>query len=280
MNYIQLITQFWKTRRKKRITSLQADLYLFLVQECNEQDWENPFQCPNGRICTTIGITEKSVIDARNRLKQLGLIQFESGVTKSKSPVYYLLDYWNKVSNPVSIPVSIGVSNEGGNEVYTIKNKQNKTKPKQNQNSFSVPPSAATGGKKKNESFPHWKILVENWFSFYKEKFQQEPSFTGPMAASLKSIVDRLKKFSSEKGFEWTEEYSAKVFKHFLTKAYADEWLRNNFLLTNLSTKFDSIINSSIDGTTKTAKQPTGGAVNTASAFAKIDKLVSASGDS
>lgn len=129
MNYIELINQFWKTRRSKRITNLQADLYFYLLNESNSRDWENPFQCPNGLICSAISVSEKALIDARNVLQQIGLIKFEKGVTKQKAPVYYLL----KVSIPVSKPVSIPVSNKGsdppvidGTLIHKPKRKPNK----------------------------------------------------------------------------------------------------------------------------------------------------------
>lgn len=95
MNYIELINNFWLQRRSKRITSMQADLYFFLLQESNSRNWENPFQCANGIICTAIGISENSLTDARNVLQQRGLIDFESGVKNKKSPVYYLKNCGN-----------------------------------------------------------------------------------------------------------------------------------------------------------------------------------------
>lgn len=105
MNYIELINLFWQTRRKVRITSVEADLYFFLLQESNNRSWENPLECPNGLICVTIGVTEKTMIEARNRLQQKGLIEFESGKRKSKSPVYTILNC-NIYSKNDSIKVS------------------------------------------------------------------------------------------------------------------------------------------------------------------------------
>ena len=90
MNYIELINQFWRIRRSKKITQIQADLYYFLLHECNMRNWENPFEFPNTLITAAIGISEPSLVDARARLKQLGLIDFEPGERKKKSPVYYL----------------------------------------------------------------------------------------------------------------------------------------------------------------------------------------------
>lgn len=100
MNYIELINQFWQTRRKVRLSSAEADLYFCLLQECNLRDWANPFECPNGLICATIGMSESTLIDVRNRLQQKGLIKFEGGCRKSKSPVYHILYFENQSKNP------------------------------------------------------------------------------------------------------------------------------------------------------------------------------------
>lgn len=59
MNYIELINHFWKERRRTRLASTEADLYYFLMQESNIRGWENPFECSNGLIAATIGVTEK-----------------------------------------------------------------------------------------------------------------------------------------------------------------------------------------------------------------------------
>jgi hypothetical protein len=97
MNYIELINQFWQVRRGKRITSTQADLYFCLLQESNTRNWENPFTFSNVQICANIGVSEPTLIDARARLKQLGLIDFEPGERKSTSPRYKIL-YLNNFS--------------------------------------------------------------------------------------------------------------------------------------------------------------------------------------
>lgn len=101
MNYIELINLFWQIRRRVRLSSSEADLYYFLMQESNARQWENPFECTNGIICATIGFSEKTMIDARNRLKEKGLIDFEAGQRRLRSPVYTLL-YSKKASKPTS----------------------------------------------------------------------------------------------------------------------------------------------------------------------------------
>lgn len=126
MNYIELINLFWQTRRTVRLSSGEADLYYYLMQECNVRNWENPFACSNGIICATIGITEKTLIDARNRLQQKGLITFSAGQRRRMSPVYTLL-YHKKESITGSIQ---GSKRESKTESITPNLLINKTETK------------------------------------------------------------------------------------------------------------------------------------------------------
>ena len=87
-------------------------MYFFLLNEFNTRSWQNPIDIPNKLITVSIGISEKALIEIRNRLQQKGLITFESGNKKAKSPSYYLPEVSKKVSNEVSKKVSKKVSNE------------------------------------------------------------------------------------------------------------------------------------------------------------------------
>lgn len=268
MNYLELILQFWKLRRSKRITSKQADLYFYLLQECNERNWENPFECSNKLICASIDISEPALIDARNRLQQVGLIEFNAGKRNEKSPVYRLFNLKSNLNNLSRNRDETLVESLDETEMKAqpIRNKLNQTKQNQTSSSPGKPE------EKKKKTVEYWQVLVKTWFEFYSEKFGQEPSFPPSMAAHLKSIVVRIRKISDKKGFEWTEQHAIRSFHHFLAKAWEDEWLRANFLLTNLSTKFDSIVNSKAHGIAK-AKPATGSSVSTGSILAKINAM-------
>ncbi|WP_460504125.1 hypothetical protein, partial [Hymenobacter agri] len=91
MNYIALINQFWQLRREVTFSSTEADLYFYLLDISNGRNWKNPFQQSNQLICATIGVSEKPLITARNRLKQHGLIDFTPGVKRSPSTYKLLL---------------------------------------------------------------------------------------------------------------------------------------------------------------------------------------------
>ncbi|MCW3107282.1 MAG: hypothetical protein JWQ09_1788 [Segetibacter sp.] len=102
MKYIDLLNQFWLISGSNYISSTQAFLYFCLLQECNKRRWPPSFQISNKLLCAQLGIGEKCLIEARKKLKELNLIDFEGGVTNTKAPTYYLLDYFLKESNSVS----------------------------------------------------------------------------------------------------------------------------------------------------------------------------------
>ncbi len=264
MNYLELILQFWKLRRSKRITSLQADLYFYLIQECNERNWENPFECSNKLICGSISISEPSLIDARNRLQQLGIIEFKSGKRNETSPVYRLFNLKN-LSRNRTVPL-VESLDETEMKGEPIKNKLNKTKPKQNIS------SAADAPAKEKKELPYWKTFVDVFDSWYLQHLKQKYFYQAKDFAALKKIYKFFENRAAEKKFEFTEENLLSAFKFFLNKAWdKDNWLKNNFSITNLLSQFNQIVNE--NARNNSDKQSTGGSVSTASAFNKIDRM-------
>lgn len=90
MNGYALAANFRQARHSWRFTSIEADLYHELVAVANERGWPTEFQYSNQLICATIGTSEKSLIAARNRLKQAGLLDFVSG--QKRAPTCYRLN--------------------------------------------------------------------------------------------------------------------------------------------------------------------------------------------
>jgi hypothetical protein len=91
MNGYTLANQFRKLRPSFLFSCVEADLFYELVALCNERSWPTEFQYSNPLLCATLGISEKSLISARNRLKQAGLLEFTSGHKRSPT-VYRFLD--------------------------------------------------------------------------------------------------------------------------------------------------------------------------------------------
>ena len=69
-----------------------------------------------------------------------------------------------------------------------------------------------------------------------------EPNFNGVQAKALKEINKRLKQLTEDAGMVYDLQKCLATFNRFLTLAYSDNWLRNNFQLSILYGKFDIII--------------------------------------
>lgn len=91
MTYIELINRYWKLNKECSFTSYETHLYFKLLDTCNSLGWKNPFSQSNRYICGEIGVSEPKLIDLRNKLKQYGLIDFESGKIKREKTQYFIL---------------------------------------------------------------------------------------------------------------------------------------------------------------------------------------------
>lgn len=252
MNYIVMINSFWALRRSCRISPLQADLYFFLLHESNSRNWQNPFYCSNQLVCASLGVTEKSIIEARKALAKMGLIEFENGITKSMAPKYYLLDSCNKVSNPVNNQESKRESNKVSNQVSINGNniyKQNKTQTKQNQTKQSFGDARSPEEKK---DLSNWSLWVESWVKFFKEKNKGvSPNFDSSQGKALKNIKEFLEKNFQEKFPD--EDFSAgalDTWRQILNNNHKldDKWLENQFDLHVVYKKINDIISRLING--------------------------------
>lgn len=92
MNYINIIEGFWKMNAYDRFSSSEIILYLYLVHICNQNYWEMPIACKTATQQSELGLNKSTIIRARVKLRERGLIEFTEGVQNSCSPKYRLLD--------------------------------------------------------------------------------------------------------------------------------------------------------------------------------------------
>lgn len=90
MTYIDLINRFWEAYRVKKFSDIDTAIYFFLLNECNIRRWLNPFELQTRNIEICIGVSRKTIGEARNRLKQRGIIDFVEA--QGRGPTTYLID--------------------------------------------------------------------------------------------------------------------------------------------------------------------------------------------
>lgn len=139
--------------------------------------------------------------------------------------------------------------------------KVNKSKVEESKIPTAVSPAVPDGAKKKQpskkkeDSEPYWASLVKTYFSFCYEKFNEKPSFRGADPSDMHRIIEVLKKRAAEKNIEWTEEVANLRWREFLGRAFQDDWLSKNWLLSNLNRKMDKVFFNLISAKNGTHQQ-------------------------
>ncbi len=103
--YFAMKRHFWQTCRRLSLNPSEIALFLALVDEANEHFWVKDFNVTNGWLTAKIGVSEPTLISARNKLGQYNLISFKSGKSKRKPTRYtitFLENYLNNFSENLS----------------------------------------------------------------------------------------------------------------------------------------------------------------------------------
>lgn len=141
MDRYTLDNKLKRTRRRFKLTATEQALYHELVMVCNEEGWPETFSCSNGELCTSLGITEKTLCAAKESLINAGLIYYQSGKSKRQFSLYsfekpfdknpnYRKNYAQYDNQSASQSVSQSASQSGENSSdYNNKQKPNKTTP-------------------------------------------------------------------------------------------------------------------------------------------------------
>ncbi|QBO59596.1 hypothetical protein NBC122_02795 [Chryseobacterium salivictor] len=112
MYYLELIHRFWGFNQKISIGSTGISMYLYLLKIAYDND-RYDFQISDVAISKELGLTTKTVKSTKEKLKSLGLIQFQ---TKNGLPCNYrlLLDYPLSVSEQTNVKKEEIIQKEEG----------------------------------------------------------------------------------------------------------------------------------------------------------------------
>ena len=92
MTYIDYMNQFWRVALDQPITASEVALYAFLVNMCNTRYWNMPVPCSTVYICEKLRMSKQTVMTARSRLAEKGLIKFSEGKSRYIVSEYSLLE--------------------------------------------------------------------------------------------------------------------------------------------------------------------------------------------
>jgi len=248
---------FYDWLETNEISDSAINLWHALMHVNNKAGWREEFPVKMLTLQNKTGLSKSSVIRARKVLSEKGRIVYIE-LTGQRSPIYTMVPFHSDTQTDLQLAImkKVVVHTDTQNETLrkqksvvvvhsdtqTVTDNTKLNTGKKTKLLFSGDQKSPVK-KSKSEVVPFWKKIVDIWFNFYKSKFDAEPTFSAAMAKNLKKIIQRLQKLSETvdlgdgKKVEWTEQYAEKILIHFLELAYADPWMKDNFLLTNLSSE-------------------------------------------
>ena len=114
MYYLELIQRFWKYNQKINLGSTAIAMYLYLLKLGNDTD-SYDVTISDVALSNMLGITRKTVKPTKEKLRNFGLIQFE---TKNGLPCNYrlLLNYPFEILEPVIQDIESKDNPQKGND--------------------------------------------------------------------------------------------------------------------------------------------------------------------
>lgn len=91
MNIYCYMNHFWFKNQYDPCSSSETTLYHYLLYKAERQQWVKPFRMPTQMLMSYTGLSKQSVIDAREGLKERGLITYSKGGGKGRPALYSLV---------------------------------------------------------------------------------------------------------------------------------------------------------------------------------------------
>ena len=91
VDYSKLLKAFWEKRLVCSLTSCEADMYFYLLKQCDLGNWTNPFKLPTKKCEVELDFTRKTISNVRNSLQQKGFINFKPSKVRGEVAEYEII---------------------------------------------------------------------------------------------------------------------------------------------------------------------------------------------
>jgi len=100
MSYIDLINRFWKVHEAVSFSAVEIGLYFKLLDIANKMRWQQEkLFIPMIRLQAELDACKSSILKARKRLEEAGLIVVQSGIGNRQSAAYQIVGVEAKTIN-------------------------------------------------------------------------------------------------------------------------------------------------------------------------------------
>ena len=111
MTLIDYFNQFWREFKKKQFSPNESLLYSYLLNVWNTTGRKEQFECNTKEIEIILGMNKTTLTRCRENLRKRGLIQYNKGDGKIKSPYYFLCNVTDNVTDNVTTHRDIEFNN-------------------------------------------------------------------------------------------------------------------------------------------------------------------------
>ena len=240
VDYSKLLCSFWEKRIVCALTSCEADFYYYLLKQCDLGNWANPFKLPTKKCELELDFSRKTISSVRNSLHQKGFINFKASKVRGEVAEYEIVGL-------AAFLVETQTETQSGTQTERKKE--------------DIPPIPPIEEKKKEVSYQtdsgrstagtlHQRC--RKFFEAYvSERYPEEYYWTAKDAGQLKVLLNAIrftrKSHKAEDGNAdprpTDDENMFSAFKAFVEYAYnkGDTWLLGNFTIPNLSSRYNSL---------------------------------------
>jgi hypothetical protein len=221
MNIFALIHRYEQESNQQPFSPSEAAMYLKLLCKANSLHWQMPIRCPTSKFCIELKMTKQALVDARRKLKERGMIDYDLGKAKVKSPAYTLIDLTNDLTNGLTDSLTNDLTNSLTNgltdsltdslTIYKIKTKdKNKDKNENLINSNHLHDNVERGGRRFSLKDLELRLSEDTeWLdsihSLLSEKFPITP-------ADVKSKLVEFFKYLRCYGYQEKSEKACRVY--------------------------------------------------------------------
>ena len=256
VDYSKLLCSFWEKRIVCALTSCEADFYYYLLKQCDLGNWANPFKLPTKKCELELDFSRKTISSVRNSLHQKGFINFKASKVRGEVAEYeivglaaFLMETQTETQSGTQTETQSGTQTETQSGTQTERKKED------------IPPIPPIEEKKKEVSYQtdsgrstagtlHQRC--RKFFEAYvSERYPEEYYWTAKDAGQLKVLLNAIrftrKSHKAEDGHAdprpTDDENMFSAFKAFVEYAYnkGDTWLLGNFTIPNLSSRYNSL---------------------------------------
>ena len=256
VDYYKLLGSFWEKRIFCSLSCCEADFYYYLLKQCDLGNWANPFKLPTKKCELELDFSRKTISSVRNSLHQKGFINFKASKVRGEVAEYeivglaaFLMETQTETQSGTQTETQSGTQTETQSGTQTERKKED------------IPPIPPIEEKKKEVSYQTDSgrstagTLHQRCRKFFEgyvsERYPEEYYWTAKDAGQLKVLLNAIrftrKSHKAEDGHAdprpTDDENMFSAFKAFVEYAYnkGDTWLLGNFTIPNLSSRYNSL---------------------------------------